>query len=297
MRSSGSIDFGDRLGRIGDGDGDAQGRQLIRHFEGEEAHKEGRRMLLREERGVFFSEEEEEESEEDRIAMERTKRERNVVAGGGVLTNKVHRVLSSLRSISFQNAVMEDLDTAWGQAVVDEYGSGGRRRNEVPSALRWRRPRGRISSKNGVQEFNVHECCSEADAESVISYGGGGRHNTRGHGGRNMARGFGGRKVVKKSVWGRRDRHSVPFANQYIVTDGAQGYLAAASSLNETMHPVRAVVPADRDSLDRRRGSVDKYVEFIHASAQRESRCRLLGKNLPGRVISRAQAMFRRKWK
>lgn len=289
LRSSGSIDLGDSAGTLGGGgdDGDNDDQVITNLGREDDDDDDGG------ERSLFYSEEEEEgsaESEEDRFVMERKKRE-DAVAGGGVLTDKVHRVLSSLRSISFQNAVTEDLDTAWGQAAVDEFG-GARRNNEVPPALRWRRPRGRISSKDGVQEFNANECYSEADAESVISYGVG-RHNVRGHGGRDMKKGLGGRKVVKMSVWGRRDRRPVPLANQYIVTNGAQGYLAAATSLN----PVTAVVPTERDSMERRRGSVDKYVEFIHASAQRESRGRLLGKSLPSRVISRAQAVFRRKWK
>lgn len=209
------------------------------------------------------------------------------------LQGKVHRVLSNLRSISFQNPVGEDLDTAWGQA------SGGptaaRRRNDPAVNNRWRRPRGRISSKNGVQEFAANDCYSEADAMSEHVYAN--QRRARASAGREERRGFGGRMLPKKSLWSaaRRERRSAP-ASPFLMPDGPHGFLAA-STLNEPLHSVTAVVPADSESSEKRRASVDKYVEFIHASAQRESRSGLLAKNLPRRMMSRAQAVFRRKWK
>lgn len=193
---------------------------------------------------------------------------------------KVHRVLSSFRSISFQNnGAGEDLDTAWGQAVDVYAAAGGRRREIKMVSNRWRRPRGRISSKNGVLEFTgpLHsECYSEADANHEAAFW--------------TPRGNGGRLMGKKSLWinARREPKKPPF-----LVNG--GYLAASATLDEPLHNVTAMVC--RDEVIVGRSSGDKYVEFIHASAQkeRESRGRLLPRGLGSRVMYRAQAVFRRK--
>lgn len=252
-------------------------------------------QMLEEEDDFFFSDDESEAGVRDSPKATVRKDAFGGVVATDALSNKVQRVLSSLRSISFQNPAVEDVDTAWGQAGPQELSF--RKKNITTSASRWRRPRGRISSKNGVQEF---ECYSEADAASMQSYGSGKIvPNDRGYNTRDAMRGLhgvGGRH--KKSLWNgaaKRDR-SPAMAAQFLVGNG-HGYLAAATTLNEPLHTVTAVVPADTDSQERRRGSVDKYVEFIHASAQRESKNRMLSRNFTGRVLSRAQGLFRRKWK
>lgn len=193
---------------------------------------------------------------------------------------KVHRVLSSFRSISFQNSgAGEDLDTAWGQAIDIYAGTGGRRREMKMVSNRWRRPRGRISSKNGVLEYTgpLHsECYSEADVHNEPAFW--------------SPRGNGGRLMGKKSLWinARREQRKPPF-----LVNG--GYLAASATLDEPLHNVTAMVCRDEVIVGRTSG--DKYVEFIHASAQkeRESRGRLLPRGLGSRVMYRAQAVFRRK--
>lgn len=248
----------------------------------------------------FFSDDDGISDDETNLALNGPIAHRPIVQPmqSDLLASKVKRAISTLRSISFQAPAVEDLDTAWGQASNPTREHMAQRRRMGQQGVissRWRRPRGRISSKNGVQEY---ECYSEADAGSVRSsssrYG-------KPFGGREAVRGgvpaMHAARMQKKSLWtGRRDRNSPQMAAHILVGGNGRGcYLAAATG--EMDRGVTALVPADTEDGPTSRRSVDKYVEFIHASAQRESRGKVFSKHLPGRVINRAQAVFRRKWR
>ncbi|CDF37527.1 unnamed protein product [Chondrus crispus] len=256
-------------------------------------------QLLQEEDDYYFSDDESVAGVKDLSKNLIKRADFAAVIPGDALSSKVHRVLSNLRSISFQNPAVEDPDTAWGQASAHRPALTKKSANNICStASRWRRPRGRISSKNGVQEF---ECYSEADAASMHSYTSSAKHPipTRRYNHRDALKsiqGLTGRH--HKNIWNaatKRDRTS-PITPNFLVGTG-QDYLAAATTLNQPLHTVTAMVPAEPESQDSRRRSVDKYVEFIHASAQRESKNKLLSRNFTGRVLHRAQGLFRRKWK
>ena len=225
------------------------------------------------------------------------------VNASDVLSSRVRRAVSALRSISFQSNQFEDLDTAWGQAGAVEFAKD--RKTRLPESTcgsRWRRPRGRISSKNGVQEFG---CYSENDARSTRSYGSNMSVRDRAFGGRDQVRGAPGMKDRgnyvshhKRSLWsgGRRDRNPQARAAQLLVNYGGQGLLAASSEPRDLDNALTTVSQADALDMTGRspnRRSVDKYVEFIHASAQRETRNKLSHKSFSSRVISK---VFRRRW-
>lgn len=215
------------------------------------------------------------------------------------LSNKVRRAVSALRSISFQMNTTEDLDTAWGQAHVLENarkkGTGGMMCGSVGS--KWRRPRARGLSKGSVVEYGMSDCFSDSDVLSAASYNSTTSCKDRGFGGarrdalrcvppsrvRNTLQG-----QYKKSLWsgGRRDRQPQARAAQILVSNGGRGFLAASN-------PDSALTVVPGEVLERTgecRRSVDKYVEFIHASAQRETR--IHQKNMKRRFIGK---MFRKR--
>lgn len=279
------------------------------------------------------------------------------------LSTRVRRAVSALRSISFQTAAPEDVDTAWGQvpssassralsAAVAESGGGGvlegrkkgqgvgrnsdvrspspcasagsssarRRARPTLAASRWRRPRGRISSKHGVLSY---DCYSEADARSrrvsedvpngtappTAMMTGTGLEG-------DVATGLvatAAMAAAQDRAYVRRDamrdsaamnRRSAPVRNgsykslwtgrREMGGDGNGARAAAALWMGNAGQSVLAVDVGERTKgVDYRSASVDKYVEFIHASAQRET-TKVKPKKLTGRVM---QAMFGRKWK
>lgn len=218
-----------------------------------------------------------------------------------VLSTKVRRAVSALRSISFQSTQIEDFDTAWGQALYVSQEKPNPSFASLASA-KWRRARSKASSRMGGKEF---ECYSENDACSMRSSGSNfSSQKERSTNGRDQVRGFAAMRMRnlsgphKRSLWAgaRRDRERQPHAvaAQLLVSGGGQGLLAASAEMSEQRQALATVAPAD--AVDARngtqKGSVDKYVEFIHASAQREAKGKFGPRHFPGRVLR----LFRRKW-
>lgn len=240
--------------------------------------------------------------------------EEELVASGGsaadILSSHVRRAVSALRSISFQNAPPEDLDTAWGQAPVREMmrpQSQDVRRGAVPSlSSRWRRPRGRISSKHGVQEFDN----SEKDVNSrrmseaaVLS---------------RKAEILRREDVVRgappppppgqwqrKSRWavGRDSQQSRARAARLLLNNSGPAFLAASLGAESGADANGAAgngVTSEKGVYDgtvvegsqTQAAPVDKYVEFIHASAAARG-VRNKPRNLPSKMMD----VFRRRWK
>ncbi|CAN8062541.1 unnamed protein product [Agarophyton chilense] len=217
------------------------------------------------------------------------------------LSTKVRRAVSALRSISFQSNQVEDFDTAWGQTLSVSQEKQNPSLASVASA-KWRRARNKPVNRATRKQF---ECYSENDAGSERSSSSNvsqvrdrsmnAPNNIRGFAAMRMRANFGG--PHKRSLWAgsRRDRqqpHAV--AAQLLVSGGGQGFLAASTELAEQRQALATVAPADamdgRNSMQK--GPVDKYVEFIHASAQRETKGRFGPRNFPSRVLR----LFRRKW-
>lgn len=217
-----------------------------------------------------------------------------------VLSNKVRRAVSALRSISFQSTQIEDFDTAWGQALSVSQEKANPSLASLASA-KWRRARGMVSGRMSAKEF---ECYSENDACSMRSSGSNfSSQKGRSMNGRDNVRGFAAMRMRnlsgphKRSLWAgaRRERERQPHAvAAQLLVSGGHGLLAASAELSEQRQALATVAPADAVDAKNatQKGSVDKYVEFIHASAQREAKGKFGPKHFPGRVLR----LLRRKW-
>lgn len=248
----------------------------------------------------YFSDE---EQVDDDVSVQLDQYNNNTATPSHMLQYKVRRAVSALRSISFQSHNPDDIESAWGQANVPD--PVRERNNGSAVSNRWRRARGRISSKNGVQEY---ECRSEADAHSLSSY-----HSTtsgqrdRGTSSREQLRNVIGVPLrgdhgsrQRRSLWtgGKRDRQMAPQtrAAELLLSNG-HGLLAASADAYGQSSALTAVPPMQvADVYDRngmKRGSVDKYVEFVHASARSEARSKNQYRTLKSRIVNK---VFRRRW-
>lgn len=193
-----------------------------------------------------------------------------------MLSSKVRRAVSALRSISFQNAPAEDLDTAWGQASRF---TSERNRRGVSLSSRWRRPRGRISSKHGVQEFDAGDDAGRRVSEIVR------REDVRPQWGRKVK--WSGRN----SEQGRAARMMVHGPSQGILA--AQPQEGVVLPVNQAQACEGALVESALvDGASAPPPPVDKYVEFIHASAAARG-----VKSRPKHLSSKVMHVFRRRWK
>lgn len=251
------------------------------------------------------------EDEEDLANITRMNRREAILPGNTseVISTKARRAVNALRSISFQAQQIDDLDTAWGQADVtdEDMRVSGSSVSPSSGSSKWRRPRVRTSQKKTTSELELRNDYDLGSLGSTESHPNVSRDRVNSD--HRVYRGMSPRKNVvsssnKPSLWNnsRNSNESQAIAAQIFASNAGSSYLAASSNASGISAFANRSNTESRELVEGKdfhaKTTNDKYVDFIHASAEREARSsKGAYKTLPGRVMTKAQSVFRRKWK